>query len=173
MTGTEPGSTTDAEPGPTGSAGSTMDAEPGSTGGQGAPAARWRASRTFARSASSVATVRAWLREVLRRKVGSEVLDTAELLISELATNAVLYGAGEQIMVRLTVDGELEASVHDQDVTRSPRLGDPAPGDARGRGLVLVHGLATSWGTRVAGSGKWVWFRLPVQAPAGGDERPA
>jgi hypothetical protein len=32
-----------------------------------------------------------------------------------------------------------------------------------GRGLILVHELADSWGTRLRREGKEVWFRLPME----------
>lgn len=123
--------------------------------------ARWATTCHFARAAQSAGVIRAWLREGLSAaRVPSEVVDVAELLVSEVVTNAVEYGAGNEIIVHLAADGDIETAVHDQGRTGAPRLGRAAADDVRGRGLALVQALATSWGIRPSKSGKWVWFRL-------------
>jgi anti-sigma regulatory factor (Ser/Thr protein kinase) len=148
----------------------------------------WVAVRTFARAAESIATIRAWVRRRLRAaRVEPDVVDATELLISEVATNAVRHGHGDEITVRLDldrglvgggpvggglVDGALEAAVHDQGFDGTPGVRRAEPDDTGGRGLAMVQAISQSWGTRVVGTGKWVWFRLPgrPQAAVGADE---
>jgi anti-sigma regulatory factor (Ser/Thr protein kinase) len=129
-----------------------------------APAGRGVASaRSFLAAPSSVSVVRAWTRaELAAQHAGPCAVEVAQLLISEVATNAVMHARGEWIVVRWSTDGQLRAEVHDQDPEHNPRLGHPGPSDAGGRGLILVQALASAWGTWTGSSGKCVWFHLPA-----------
>ncbi|WP_084771810.1 SpoIIE family protein phosphatase/ATP-binding protein [Streptomyces sp. MOE7] len=88
---------------------------------------------------------------------------TAELILSELLTNAIRYGA-EPIAVRLlrTVPtgspaaGTLIFEVSDGSST-SPRLRRAKITDEGGRGLFLVARFAERWGTRYTPTGKVIW----------------
>jgi PAS domain S-box-containing protein len=86
--------------------------------------------------------------------------DTAELLTSELVTNAIRY-ASAPVGLRLTApdDGTLTVEVSDP-LPDPPRERRPFGTDEGGRGLQLVRRLAGSWGTRREGAGKVVWFSL-------------
>ncbi|MEV0387968.1 ATP-binding protein [Nonomuraea sp. NPDC050643] len=89
--------------------------------------------------------------------------DLAELLVSELVTNAVRYACG---LVRLRVvvaDGLVRCEVEDG----APQLPCPreAADDEEGsRGLALVAGLSRRWGSARTRAGKVVWFEVPVPA---------
>ncbi|WP_306942106.1 ATP-binding protein [Streptomyces phaeochromogenes] len=78
-----------------------------------------------------------------------EVREDAVLLLSELATNAVLHTVSTRILcgVGLMAEGGLRLEVHDQDRTGRllPRR-DPGPDDENGRGLLLVQHMADTWG---------------------------
>ncbi|MER5205669.1 SpoIIE family protein phosphatase [Streptomyces sp. NPDC002825] len=95
---------------------------------------------------------------------------TAELILSELITNAVRYGA-DPVRVRLLHDRTLICEVSDGSST-SPHLRHAATTDEGGRGLYLVAQYAERWGTRYARRGKTIWAELRVgtndepQAPA-------
>jgi anti-sigma regulatory factor (Ser/Thr protein kinase) len=111
--------------------------------------------------------VRAWL----TARYDQETADTATLLVSELVTNAVVYGTGPS--PSLTVDqvgnGVLHVAVRDssRDVPqRSPDV--PDTDRAGGRGLFLIESFATAWGWEPLGSGKRVWFELECASPSGG-----
>jgi anti-sigma regulatory factor (Ser/Thr protein kinase) len=86
---------------------------------------------------------------------------TAELLTSELVTNAVTHGRGDVEVVMEYDDDGLAVRVSDEEPA-SPVLADTGPAAMGGRGMVLVEGLARSWGVvpRRDGRGKDVWFRL-------------
>ncbi|MFF4651338.1 SpoIIE family protein phosphatase [Streptomyces sp. NPDC001380] len=93
--------------------------------------------------------------------------DTAELLASELVTNAVRY-ASAPIGLRLTV-GEDALLLEVSDPVPEPPTERRAEGtDEGGRGLELVRRLAARWGTRTEGQGKVVWLELPLPVPGRG-----
>ncbi|MGI5349071.1 ATP-binding SpoIIE family protein phosphatase [Streptomyces sp. CA-250714] len=85
--------------------------------------------------------------------------DTAELLVSELVTNALRYGEGN-IRLRLLLERTLVCEVWDAGQVQ-PRRRRARDTDEGGRGLQLVDLLSTGWGSRRVPSGKAVWFQLP------------
>ncbi|MFF1357687.1 ATP-binding protein [Streptomyces sp. NPDC058297] len=88
-----------------------------------------------------------------------EIAATAELLTSELVSNAVKHSDGP-VAVRLrTRTGMLRIGVMDND----PELPNPLPcttDEAFGRGLFLVQALAADWGRYPVTDRKVVWFEL-------------
>ncbi|MFJ3856269.1 SpoIIE family protein phosphatase [Streptomyces sp. NPDC090085] len=89
----------------------------------------------------------------------------AELILSELVTNAIRYGSAP-VRVRLLRDRSLICEVSDGSST-SPHLRYAATTDEGGRGLFLVAQYAERWGTRYTDRGKVIWAELPL---AGGAE---
>ncbi|AXI78392.1 SpoIIE family protein phosphatase [Peterkaempfera bronchialis] len=98
-----------------------------------------------------------------------ELSFTTELIISELATNAIRY-ATPPAQVRLIRDRVLICEVSDCTST-SPRLRRAAATDEGGRGLFLVAQLAQRWGTRYTASGKAIWAEQPLPSPEPSRER--
>lgn len=89
-----------------------------------------------------------------------ELADTAELLTSELVTNALVHtGHGAVFDAVLTPDQRLRIEVRDAAATVPGRR---APGEyaTSGRGLLLVEALADDWGVQLRGDGKVTWFEL-------------
>lgn len=88
-----------------------------------------------------------------------DVQDVVALLVSEVATNALVHGSGD-VQVRVAhVGAGLRVEVSDGS-TRAPR---PRSADADaegGRGLTLVDALASRWGTELTATGKTVWFEV-------------
>ncbi|MFE1947441.1 SpoIIE family protein phosphatase [Streptomyces massasporeus] len=105
----------------------------------------------------------------------SEFAFAMELILSELITNAIRYGAGP-IHVRLIRDRTLICEVADGSST-SPHLRYAATTDEGGRGLFLVSQMAERWGTRYTPQGKVIWaeqalpevMQQPVPGPADAD----
>ncbi len=86
-------------------------------------------------------------------------LDVVELLVSEVATNAMIHGAGE-VRVRVTVTGEVVRVEVDDDDPGIPVVRPPSPTAEGGRGLALVTALSRDWGTLPRDGGKTVWFEV-------------
>ena len=99
-------------------------------------------------------------RRVLRRWGLDALLDTTELLVSEVVTNAVRY-ASRPISLRLLRTDVLRCEVTD-DSPQVPRMRQAAPGDEGGRGLFLVDRLAQRWGATRLSTGKVVWFEQQI-----------
>ncbi|MEV7282259.1 SpoIIE family protein phosphatase [Streptomyces sp. NPDC093111] len=97
-----------------------------------------------------------------------EVGFTAELVLSELITNAIRYGK-PPVRVRLVYDRALICEVSDGSST-SPHLRHATDTDEGGRGLFLVAQFAQRWGTRYARRGKTIWAELPIAPDQPGSE---
>jgi len=117
-----------------------------------------KAEWTVAPEPPAVALSRRTVRATLGGWGLGQLGDTAELLTSELVTNALLYTEGP-ISVRLLRDRTLLCEVYDGSET-VPRLRAAADDDDGGRGLHLVKELSNRWGTRRTTTGKTVWFEL-------------
>ncbi len=116
---------------------------------------------TLAFSRRAPAMARRAVREFATSTRCAEIADTAELLASELVTNAVTHGHGKVTMLMESDARGLEVTVCDDNPTR-PAMVDGDPFSLGGRGLHLVELLADAWGVTPdsAGPGKGVWFRL-------------
>ncbi|GGP01579.1 ATP-binding protein [Nonomuraea glycinis] len=91
-----------------------------------------------------------------------DVPEVAELLVSELVTNALTHGAAGTHAIRVTVSREEELLVVDVHDTCPvlPRLRLASPLDLSGRGLAIVQTFSHDWGWTVTPYGKSVWFQL-------------
>ncbi|WP_371663392.1 ATP-binding protein [Streptomyces sp. NBC_00280] len=100
------------------------------------------------------------LRELLRHWGRPGSSEIAELLTSELVTNALVHTDRDAVLTATVSPHGLRVEVRDF-VGRRPRLRAPNADDGtHGRGLVLVESLADAWGVRAHGVGKAVWFEL-------------
>lgn len=114
---------------------------------------------------SSVATARRLVREVLVSAHRDELVDTAQLLVSEVVTNALVH-AGTPIDFHAAVgEAGLRVEVSDGSTQApSPRRYTGMAGT--GRGLRLLQQLGDSWGTLAHPHGKTVWFELDTKDDA-------
>ncbi|MFF7970915.1 ATP-binding protein [Streptomyces sp. NPDC007905] len=111
----------------------------------------------------AVPEARRELRELLRHWGKPGRSDIAELLTSELVTNAIVHTDDDAVLTAVVSPRGLRVEVRDF-VARRPRLRAPDLGeDTHGRGLVLVQSLADAWGVRSHGVGKSVWFELATE----------
>jgi anti-sigma regulatory factor (Ser/Thr protein kinase) len=90
------------------------------------------------------------------------LVETAELLITELISNAVRH-AGSPPIMRIDVDsGTVRIAVSDAS-TKTPDVRHASLEDEGGRGLLLVEALSTSWGWARTAEGKQIWFTLSTE----------
>jgi anti-sigma regulatory factor (Ser/Thr protein kinase) len=92
----------------------------------------------------------------------ADLIDTARLLTSELASNAITHGQGHGGTFTLEVRSFgccLSVDVADRSPT-VPVLRTPTGDTENGRGLLLIARIADSWGYYFAGDRKHVWFHL-------------
>jgi anti-sigma regulatory factor (Ser/Thr protein kinase) len=119
--------------------------------------------------ADRIGQVRHEVDAVLRGWQLDDLTADAELLISELTTNAIRH-AGTDYSVVLAWDGRtLRGEITDRDPSpprpRFPRTAD----EIGGRGLLLVDEVADRWGVESHPGGKSIWFELSLlQLPATG-----
>jgi anti-sigma regulatory factor (Ser/Thr protein kinase) len=140
---------------------------------------------TLAAVATAVPCARLFTTQCLRRLgICDDLADTAEVVVSELVTNAVkATGTTRHLSVLAVLKARLSLisvslrltstslfiEVWDRD-QRPPVLGQPAADQEGGRGLLLVAGLSKQWGyCPTDQGGKVVWCEL---ARAGSTGRP-
>ncbi|MFD9859770.1 ATP-binding protein [Streptomyces alboflavus] len=124
--------------------------------------------RRFRRRASAIPAARTFVQSTL---AAWEINDPSRaddvlLCVSELATNALLYGTtgSEYFLVKLSeTDARLRVEVHDTS-RRRPRAKQPSAEAVNGRGLLLVNLLADGYGVEPRPSGKVVWSEFKVAA---------
>ena len=117
----------------------------------------------------SVRRARRWVGEELEVLGRTDLLDAAELGVSELVTNAILH-AEPPITLRLGgTAAHPRVEVHDTSRRQPTVHTDMAEDDKLmrtvGRGLGIVALYSTSWGAEVSSNGKVVWFE-PALEPA-------
>jgi anti-sigma regulatory factor (Ser/Thr protein kinase) len=112
----------------------------------------------------AVPEARRELRELLRHWGKPGRSEIAELLTSELVTNALVHTDDDAVLTAVVDPGGLRVEVRDF-VARRPELRGPeTDDDTHGRGMVLVQSLADAWGVRPHELGKSVWFELGAEA---------
>jgi anti-sigma regulatory factor (Ser/Thr protein kinase) len=92
--------------------------------------------------------------------IDSSVRETAELLVTELTTNAVVHAHTPIRVSVLPHDHQVRVEVRDDDSSPIPPPRRPAADAESGRGLWLVAALASSWGINRNAKGKTVWFEV-------------
>ena len=104
-------------------------------------------------------SARRFVDDVLNAWDAGAYCDRAELVISELVTNAILH-ARTEIMVRVTLLAEgLRIEVADGSPSQ-PMVRHYSRMATTGRGLGLVATLARDWGISPQSHGKVVWAEL-------------
>jgi anti-sigma regulatory factor (Ser/Thr protein kinase) len=122
-----------------------------------------RESWTVWRVPEAVGHTRRFTRRTLRAwGVGRDDTDAVLLIVSELATNALVHTDGQVRLDLTLLDDRVRVSVTDS----SPRtpvkptsIGWEATG---GRGILLVEAMSETWGTVPVSGGKQVWAEYPI-----------
>ena len=115
---------------------------------------------------ANVGRARRLLRTALEG-VGDTPVDAAELLLSEVVTNAFVHAGGVvKVHVRASLAG-VRVEVEDRSIHHPVRRTFAATAGT-GRGLQLLDELADRWGSYARpNGGKVVWFELGTRPPAG------
>lgn len=120
--------------------------------------------RVFLGSQREVRNAREFVAQVVD---GSPVADDVVLLVSEVATNAVVHTAsgkgGTFTIVVRPGDSVIRVEVHDGGSETPPDIRPPEDLAGSGRGLGLVESLATRWGHLGNRDGRVVWFEVDWQ----------
>ncbi|MEU7293553.1 ATP-binding protein [Streptomyces exfoliatus] len=135
------------------------------------------ASVTLPSDPASVPTARRYVADVLTGwglDAAADLADSVRLIVSELATNAVLHTLGQSptftVEVRLEREERLHIGVTDSHPRRPRRLPAAVQQD-NGRGLVIIRVLAAEAGGRLSvtpteDGGKTVWITVPWTVPS-------
>ncbi|MEV8638197.1 ATP-binding protein [Streptosporangium sp. NPDC051023] len=129
------------------------------------PAVSMLGEKWILRTDRSVASVRRFVRDTAADwNAAEDVPEIAELLVSELVTNAMTHGTSPvppAFPIRVTVGREKELMTVDvyDSCTAIPRMRRTSPMEISGRGLSIVQDLAHDWGWTLNPFGKSVWFQ--------------
>ena len=119
--------------------------------------------RTLPPEPSSIRAARRFVTEALvSTGIPAEAVGRAELVVSELATNAVTHAKGA-FTVSVDRSGR-KVRVEVADAGRGlPRVRRATPDSIDGRGLVIVAALCTQWGVDRDPGHKTVWCELATE----------
>jgi DNA-binding NarL/FixJ family response regulator len=114
----------------------------------------------LSRDTASPSDARRFVTSALTDWRETHLIETVELLVTELVTNVILHtSTTPDVRVSLLKD-HVHVEVRDADPSTG-RPGLPPPSATSGRGLHLVNSLAGAWGTVKVSGGKVVWFDIP------------
>ncbi|CAM5341089.1 hypothetical protein GCM10010329_36380 [Streptomyces spiroverticillatus] len=119
----------------------------------------------FEAKPAEMRALRASVRHQLTQWGAPDLIDEAELAVTELATNVIKH-VGERSAATLVMEvcaATLRVEVHDTS-HHPPVFGDPDCGAECGRGLHLLAGMARDWGTVQTATGKSVWCEFSMSA---------
>lgn len=124
-------------------------------------------SRRFEPVLFAATAARRFVGEALKAWGLTEILADAELVVTELATNAVVHTA-KRFTIALSPVGHDRVRIEVRDGSKSrPSVQDEVPYATSGRGLRIVSAIAHEWAVERGSSGKTVWA---VLAPRAGHE---
>lgn len=119
--------------------------------------------RVFVAALPAIRAVRHLVSDTLRAWGHDALVSDAELLVTELATNAVRHASSPfRASVRRS-ESSVRIAIEDLGSTR-PELRPTDPDRLGGRGVALVDAMSQTWGCEPATAGKVVWCELPISA---------
>jgi anti-sigma regulatory factor (Ser/Thr protein kinase) len=120
-----------------------------------------RAVRSFPATPDSVTKARHFVAETAQEWGFAQLVQDAQLVVSEFGGNAVRHAHSEFTVVLSESDSSLRVAVSDLSHL-DPKEQRPANDSTSGRGLMLVSALATEWGVEHSPTGKVVWAQLQL-----------
>ncbi|MFH8746213.1 ATP-binding protein [Streptomyces rimosus] len=130
------------------------------------PSETWSYGLFIPHDPRAVGVVRAALRHILAGAGLNCLVETAELMVSELVTNSYQYGRTDAYVSVDRSPFDLTIAVWDTG-PGVPEQQKAAMDEEYGRGLGIVDACADSWGVRDYPNGKAVWFTLAQRKPVG------
>ena len=102
------------------------------------------------------------VREFCSSRGLSDVADDAELLTSEVVSNAIRHSDGMLTVLFVRANNTIAVAVSDNN-PQVPSIPTAAPDvlAESGRGLTVLSNIAGDWGMSPGSGGKTVWFRVP------------
>lgn len=117
--------------------------------------------RTYVRNVHAPHAARRFVHAQLEAWGLGHLVDTAQLVVSELVTNAVKAAKGDTVEVRLQRSGGAVCIKVWDDNPEPPVTQTPGTLDEHGRGLMITTALSEHWGCyRVSGVGKVVYAMI-------------
>jgi len=111
--------------------------------------------------ARTPAGARGFVRSTLSAWDRPDLIDDAELLVSELVTNAMMHTGTDHASVGVTAHDEVvRIEVEDPSAAPIVRTVKTDLSEPGGLGLGIVDSIARRWGVVQADRGKTVWFEL-------------
>ncbi|MHC1562439.1 ATP-binding protein [Actinomycetospora sp. C-140] len=98
-----------------------------------------------------------------RWTVDEEAREAAEIVVTELVTNAVEHAASTSVVEVERREHTFLLTVRDFDLAPLPAVHLPDPSSPRGRGLAMVAAVASAWGVEAHRDGKTVWAEMRTE----------
>ncbi len=118
-------------------------------------------SRRFPAQSDAPRAARSFVADALRRWGHSgTLLEDSQLVVSELATNAVVHARSAFSVVARREGSGVRLSVHDLSTAGPVLRSTPDVLAPSGRGLQLVAHITSEWGVETTSAGKTVWAEL-------------
>ena len=115
--------------------------------------------RVFVPAPVVVREVRSFVREVLRHWGEDELRAEAELIVAELASNAVLHACSPFRVSVSRTSSEVKIAVRDASSILPDNVNGPIDRDG-GRGISIVAALSKLWDTDREADGKTIWAKM-------------
>ena len=126
----------------------------------GRPGATPRSLGLLTAAPESVSHARSFVRDALvTANVGTDVVERATLLVSELVTNTVVHTLSSSVEITVRSSPVVRVEVRDWS-DGLPEMRSTGSRDPWGHGLSIVDALASRWGVNPLPDGKAVWIEL-------------
>ena len=126
----------------------------------------WSHETMFSDEASSAAQARAFVSQHLLGHGMPGLVDDIELVVSELATNAMVHACTSFTVILCAFEESVRVEVSDGSPLE-PSVVAARSLDTNGRGVAIVQALSRDWGvlSRASG-GKSVWAQFDIDRPS-------
>ena len=124
-----------------------------------------RSTQRFDASAEAPRASRHFVMQTLEALEGTLLIDDVGLVVTELATNAIVHAHSPFTVTVGSSGGAVRIEVGDSSMIL-PSMQTPSPYAIGNRGLALIDALTSAWGVLPTNDGKIVWAHLTRAAAA-------